>query len=109
MEYKYIVNRPYWNSNSHPESGELRHEFFSNHYAYVWYERELTKEEIKEYDIIPIYIIEGLIGKSFKSNGFTIELLSLDRYYCTARYTSKEENITGTDSFHVNDILDMLE
>lgn len=82
-EFEYTPTRPYWNTNSHPENGEVRHEWFSNHYAKVFYDRELTNEEIEKYQIIPTWQLKEMKGKTydFYMDGCKIKILEIENFF----------------------------
>lgn len=82
-EYKYTPTRPYNNANSHPKNGEVKHEWFSNHYAVVSYSRILTDEEIEKYAIIPTFVLEQMVGKRFQTEfeEIQVEIGESDHFY----------------------------
>ena len=84
--FKYLVTRPYWNSNSHPEQGEVEKEWLISHFCYVFYDRELTEEEIQKYQIIPTYQLDRMVGKTyFVSDNAFVKIIKVDGYYVTVQ------------------------
>lgn len=82
-EFEYTPTRPYWNTNSHPEDGEIRHEWFNTHCAMVFYDRELSKEEIEKYQVIPTHELKKMIGKSYDFNmdGCKLKILKVENFF----------------------------
>ena len=87
--FKYLVSRPYWNSNSHPELGEVEKEWLISHFCYVFYNRELTEEEIQKYQIIPIYQLERMVGKTFSFMEMCIKVIKVEGYFVTVQWQSE--------------------
>ena len=88
--FKYLVTRPYWNSNSHPEMGEVGKEWLISHFCYVFYNRELTEEEIEKYQIIPTYLLERMVGKTYSFMGDAYaKVIKVDGFYVTVQTQSE--------------------
>lgn len=102
--FKYLVTRPYWNSNSHPEEGEVSKEWIISHFCYVYYNRELSEEEIEKYQIIPTYKLERMVGHKYTFLPFaTVKVVEVNQYNVTV-VTEDDGFVDTPQSYNAMDI-----